>query len=615
MHSAPVGMEKITLKATYNIKARILAVMHDDSLSREQKHCLAQAIYLERMHEEKKVKVQSDDGRNKRTFRSPGQYGCSHYKRNCRIKAECCQTFFTCRLCHDEECTHKIDRYATKSMLCMLCLTEQDVAAECVNKECGKRMAKYFCGKCRLFDDDYEGTIFHCDDCGLCRKAESDEYWHCKTCNTCLTQKVVDHRCLEHVLDQNCPVCNEYLFTSLTPITFPDCMHPMHEACMTSYSRTSSRCPICCRSLYICDHQNQQIDQYLSQNQMPEEYANHVAEILCNDCLIKSMTKFHFMYHKCPVCATFNTRVLRSGPSPLDSEPSNQGAPPRPLPPSQQPQPRNSQISHPQLPPLPLPAPSIQQETTQVDTQSPTHVNTSQPAAERDVPRVSFESHDMQIDTQEEATLSQSTGPIRRLSQQHAMEDEDEHAPARSSGPSFSPSHAIQPNSQLPNNDASPSDQRNPLSQQRTMRVEQLQSTMALPAAHGGAVDAPNPSQTVQQDDQVQSIVALSSGQRSPSASGTSSSALTPPVAAALHIFPSHTTNGISNLPTTSQSSSSGFSAGHFTRQFSHSHMSDISHQNLMFSAGHVATQAHVTMAHRLRESRSPVREVSAPVV
>ena len=43
-------------------------------------------------------------------------------------------------------------------MVCMFCLTEQDVAAECANKECGKRMAKYFCAKC-TYHYFYNGTV------------------------------------------------------------------------------------------------------------------------------------------------------------------------------------------------------------------------------------------------------------------------------------------------------------------------------------------------------------------------------------------------------------------------------------------------------------------------
>ena len=36
-----------------------------------------------------------------------------------------CRKFFTCRFCHDENCTHTIDRYAVEYMACMYCLRIQ----------------------------------------------------------------------------------------------------------------------------------------------------------------------------------------------------------------------------------------------------------------------------------------------------------------------------------------------------------------------------------------------------------------------------------------------------------------------------------------------------------
>jgi hypothetical protein len=37
-------------------------------------------------------------------------FGCSHYPRGCKVRAPCCGKFFVCRLCHDENEKHKIDR-------------------------------------------------------------------------------------------------------------------------------------------------------------------------------------------------------------------------------------------------------------------------------------------------------------------------------------------------------------------------------------------------------------------------------------------------------------------------------------------------------------------------
>ena len=43
---------------------------------------------------------------------------------------------------------------------------------------------------------------------------------------------------------------------------------------------------------------------------MPPEYANRMSTILCHDCDVKNDVPFHFIYHKCPQCKGYNTRVL-----------------------------------------------------------------------------------------------------------------------------------------------------------------------------------------------------------------------------------------------------------------------------------------------------------------
>lgn len=49
-----------------------------------------------------------------RTFHSQedGILGCQHYRRKCALVAPCCSKVFTCRLCHDDQCDHKMERWA-----------------------------------------------------------------------------------------------------------------------------------------------------------------------------------------------------------------------------------------------------------------------------------------------------------------------------------------------------------------------------------------------------------------------------------------------------------------------------------------------------------------------
>ena len=147
--------------------------------------------------------------------------GCKHYRRKVKLEANCCKTIFPCRFCHDEACDHGIVRHETKNMLCMLCMTLQPAAKTCC--KCGVDVAAYYCDKCKLWDDDPKKSIYHCDDCGICRQGKglNDDYFHCKKCNICMVMGMKGkHRCIERNLESDCPICGEYMFTSTTTVVF-----------------------------------------------------------------------------------------------------------------------------------------------------------------------------------------------------------------------------------------------------------------------------------------------------------------------------------------------------------------------------------------------------------
>ena len=106
--------------------------------------------------------------------------GCRHYKRNVKLQCSTCDRWYTCRLCHDEAEDHILIRKATKNMLCMLCGCAQRAGEFCV--ECGERTAWYYCGVCKLWDNDPNKSIYHCNDCGICRKGRGlgKDFFHCK---------------------------------------------------------------------------------------------------------------------------------------------------------------------------------------------------------------------------------------------------------------------------------------------------------------------------------------------------------------------------------------------------------------------------------------------------
>lgn len=108
--------------------------------------------------------------------------GCQHYKRNVKLQCSTCDRWYTCRLCHDEVEDHVLIRKETKNMLCMLCGCAQRAGEFCV--ECGERTAWYYCGVCKLWDNDSNKSIYHCNDCGICRKGRGlgKDFFHCKVC-------------------------------------------------------------------------------------------------------------------------------------------------------------------------------------------------------------------------------------------------------------------------------------------------------------------------------------------------------------------------------------------------------------------------------------------------
>jgi len=193
----------------------------------------------------------------KRTYHDAPQgiLGCAHYPRNCQIRAQCCQEFFPCRVCHDDSQDHLIDRFATDTMMCMKCLVVQRAAKVCANPSCKAVMAHYYCELCKLWTDARDTSIYHCHKCGLCRvgKGLGIDNWHCDTCGICLSIKFKEnHECrVKDGLKTQCPICNkkELVFFSRDPIVLLPCGHGLHFKCFSQYvalgRNPNNRCPLC----------------------------------------------------------------------------------------------------------------------------------------------------------------------------------------------------------------------------------------------------------------------------------------------------------------------------------------------------------------------------------
>lgn len=106
--------------------------------------------------------------------------GCQHYRRNVKVQCYECRHWYTCRHCHDAVEDHALNRKATQNMLCMACGTPQPAADTCAN--CATEAACYYCDICKLWDNNPRKKIYHCPDCGICRRGAGlgKDYTHCQ---------------------------------------------------------------------------------------------------------------------------------------------------------------------------------------------------------------------------------------------------------------------------------------------------------------------------------------------------------------------------------------------------------------------------------------------------
>ncbi|KAI9681841.1 MAG: hypothetical protein M1829_000586 [Trizodia sp. TS-e1964] len=240
------------------------------------------------------------------------QLGCAHYKRNVKLQCSSCNHWHTCRFCHDKVENHMLNRRATKHMLCMLCKTPQPVGESCV--KCGHLAAWYYCPTCKFWDNDNNKSIYHCNDCGICRIGQGlgKDFFHCKTCGVCMSISIADsHRCIERATDCDCPICEEYMFTSPEAVVFMRCGHSIHRKCYYDYMKTSYRCPICSKSVVNMETQFRNTDRAIESQPMPEHFRDTKALVYCNDCCAKSSVKYHWLGLKCSICDSYNTAQIK----------------------------------------------------------------------------------------------------------------------------------------------------------------------------------------------------------------------------------------------------------------------------------------------------------------
>jgi len=262
-----------------------------------------------------------------------GVFGCEHYERSCKIKCPTCARMFACHKCHDKEVTsHSMDRFSVQSVMCMGCGIEQGVGVACTSGECDEDAApfgKHFCLSCRMYSAK---EMYHCDKCDVCRVGVAADYVHCDKCNVCIQQgNFAKHKCVQDSHNANCPICHDSMGSKQCSqsVVVTICGHPMHEDCLNAYvGHGNFKCPVCMHVLGDMSQQFRQLEQLVSSQPMPAEYAAARATIQCVCCSQVSVVPFHFVGHQCPTCMSFNTSIvgtdgLPDQPAPVVEENNN----------------------------------------------------------------------------------------------------------------------------------------------------------------------------------------------------------------------------------------------------------------------------------------------------
>ena len=252
---------------------------------------------------------------NKKPRQGPGQIPmasgpdttliqCKHYDRGCHMKCNTCNKFYPCRICHDENEDHKLDRFSVNTVQCKKCSQIQAPTKNCQN--CGHLFGMYFCSVCNLWDN-LDKEKFHCDKCGICRIGKRDDWVHCDRCNHCYRPDF-EHKCIEDSTKTNCPICGEYIFDSPKQVSILKCGHAIHTKCLESLLKHDYRCPFCKKTVVDKIQEQWRVYDMLAPFEpIPEEFKNKRLVILCNDCEKKSDIKFSFEFLKCADCGGYNT--------------------------------------------------------------------------------------------------------------------------------------------------------------------------------------------------------------------------------------------------------------------------------------------------------------------
>ena len=184
---------------------------------------------------------------------------------------------------------------------------------------CFVQFGEYHCSICNLWMSDEERP-YHCPDCGFCRVGGSENFKHCHDCGMCIDRTLYDnHNCKDGKYKSNCPVCQEYLFSSRSASHEMPCGHAIHWDCFRQLAAHDSRCPVCKKTAETKERMMPTWNAMaagVALQPVPPELCR-VVNIQCNDCEEHDHGRaWHFLGVQCNNCSSFNTvvdRIIMSG--------------------------------------------------------------------------------------------------------------------------------------------------------------------------------------------------------------------------------------------------------------------------------------------------------------
>jgi len=160
-----------------------------------------------------------------------------------------------------------------------------------------------------------EESPYHCAECGFCRVGGQANFQHCHQCGMCIDRGLYQsHNCKAGKYRSNCPVCQEYLFSSRGASHEMPCGHAIHWDCFRQLATHDSRCPVCKKTAETRERMMPTWDAMagaVAMQPVPPELAR-VVSIACNDCeRSEDARAWHFLGMQCSHCQSFNTVVDR----------------------------------------------------------------------------------------------------------------------------------------------------------------------------------------------------------------------------------------------------------------------------------------------------------------